>query len=199
MCQMLSKEIAFLEKMHEVLNAQYFEGKLSKPVITIQSSPKFFGHCSRAKVWKDGQGTYYEINIAAEYMARPLVEVAATMQHEMVHQYCSENKIQDCSRSGNYHNGKFKAEAEARGLIIEKIPGAGWSKTTPTPEFAEFVAKRWKREIELHRNTPPKEKKKKESSTRKYICPECGLIVRATKEAKIMCYECEEIMQLDED
>lgn len=191
---MLSKEIKFLEDAHQVLNELLFESKLSKPVITIQKSPKFYGHCSCAKVWEDKAGEYYEINLAAEYLNRPLTEVLETLVHEMVHQYCNEEEIQDCSRSGNYHNAKYKAAGEAHGLIVTKTKN-GWDGTEASEELKAFIKKRWHREIELHRNTPQKESGgTKKSSTRKYVCPVCGAIVRATKEIKIMCMDCEEIM-----
>ncbi len=36
---------------------------------------------------------------------------------------------------------------------------------------------------------------RKPSSTRKYICPHCGMSVRATKEVRIMCVDCMEVME----
>ena len=40
---------------------------------------------------------------------------------------------------------------------------------------------------------------KKSSSTRKYVCPLCGMSVRATKEVRVMCMDCEEQMLTDAD
>lgn len=31
---------------------------------------------------------------------------------------------------------------------------------------------------------------KKKSSTRKYVCPKCGISIRATKEIRIACIDC---------
>ena len=45
----------------------------------------------------------------------------------------------------------------------------------------------------------PKEGKdsKPKQSSRKYVCPCCGLIIRATKECRVMCMECDEEMKLE--
>lgn len=43
------------------------------------------------------------------------------------------------------------------------------------------------------------EKVKKRSSTRKYICPQCGLSVRATKVVKIACIDCNNIQMIEEN
>ena len=40
--------------------------------------------------------------------------------------------VQDCSRGGNYHNKRFKEEAERRGLVISHHPTYGWTLTEPS-------------------------------------------------------------------
>ena len=40
----ISNAVAFLEKAYDVLNKEYFESTLSRPVITIQSTPGANGH-----------------------------------------------------------------------------------------------------------------------------------------------------------
>lgn len=196
---MLSKSLEFLESAHVILNERYFEGALSKPIITVQKSPKAYGHFTCYKAWADDKADYEEINISAETLNRPLENTIATLLHEMVHQYCFENDIQDTSRGGTYHNKKFAEEAEKRGLIIEQAPKIGWSKTTPSAELVEFVKKKWKREISLHRAAEIEAPTKKKSSTRKYVCPCCGMSVRATKEVAIKCMECDMQLECEEE
>ena len=36
----------YLNKVFDMLNAEFFESTLSRPTITIQSSPKAYGHFS---------------------------------------------------------------------------------------------------------------------------------------------------------
>ena len=68
----MSETIAALEDIFDKLNAIYFEGKLPKPVITVQTTPKAYGHCSTKKVWRAGETEgMYEINLGAEFINRP--------------------------------------------------------------------------------------------------------------------------------
>lgn len=133
-------------------------------------------------------------------MNRPVIESIATLVHEMTHQWCYERGVKDTSRGGTYHNKRFKAEAERRGLLIGYDSRIGWSVTKPGPtliamaEQGAFDAC----ERELHRigggarALPPGGKS--ESSTRKYVCPCCGMSVRATREVRVMCMDCDEQM-----
>ena len=45
----LSEIVSKLESLFDMLNGLYFEGKLPRPIITVQSTPKFYGHCSTTK------------------------------------------------------------------------------------------------------------------------------------------------------
>lgn len=195
----LSAYVKFLEKAFDLINQEYFESALSKTVITIQSSPKTYGHFTVNKVWKESADSYHEINISAESLNRPIQDTIATMVHEMVHLYCAQNKIKDTSRGGTYHNKIFKVQAEKRGLKIGYNKKDGHSPTEPTENLTEFI-KRSKLDTAIicHRETAEKQaKKKKTSSTRKYVCPKCGVSVRATKEVHIKCAECEVLLECE--
>lgn len=157
--------------------------------------------------------------MGAESLKRPVVEIIGTLLHEMVHYYCCINNIKDTSRNGTYHNKRFKDECEKRDLIIMQAPGIGFSLTYPSNGLVEYVSsKGWSEKIKLFRtfdfiemddesngdsegntgneeNTLKKEKKPK-SSTRKYVCPCCGLSIRATKKVRVACMECNK--QLEE-
>jgi len=122
----------YLNKIFDLLNAEFFESALSRPTITIQSTPRAYGHFSlRDDTWVSKLGGTHEINIGAGTLARPIEEVAATLLHEMVHYFNYENGIQDCSRGNTYHNKKFKAAAEAHGLNVTHSDKYGWSHTSP--------------------------------------------------------------------
>ena len=112
----MSDVVTKLESLFDILNRVYFDNALPKPVITVQSTPKAYGHCSTKKIWKSENDGQYEINIGAEFLNRPSANTAATMCHEMVHLYCLVNEIQDTCQKGRYHNKTFKAEAEAETL-----------------------------------------------------------------------------------
>ena len=195
----------YLNKVFDLLNEEFFENTLSRPTITIQSTPRAYGHFSlREDTWVSKLGGTHEINIGAGTLARPIEEVAATLLHEMVHYYNFENGVQDCSRGNTYHNRRFKASAEAHGLTVEHTDKYGWSRTSPSDALLDFILKNELTDILINRNeyngdnvngtgarrgtdttSPPKP-----NSTRKYICPCCGNSVRATKAVNIACLDC---------
>lgn len=123
----MSRAVGQLEKMYNTINADLFGGELPTPIITVQSKPGTYGHCSCAKVWRNKDTEQYEMNIAAEALDVEIEEVLDTLIHEMVHLYCRENGIQEVSRVGKYHNGKFKALAEEKGLVCYKAGQYGWN------------------------------------------------------------------------
>ena len=195
----------YLNKIFDLLNEEFFESALSRPTITIQSTPRAYGHFSlREDTWISKLGGTHEINIGAGTLARPIEEVAATLLHEMVHYWNYEQGVQDCSRGNTYHNRRFKEAAEARGLMVEHSDKYGWSHTSPADALLEFVIENDLTDILINRNefhgfqisgtgthsgtaTPTTPKK---SSSRKYICPCCGMSVRATKVVNIGCLDC---------
>ena len=91
----MSRAVGQLEKMYNTLNLDLWGGQLPTPIITVQSKPGTYGHCSVGKVWKRKDGDTYEMNIAAEALDVEIEEVLDTLIHEMVHLYCRENGIQE--------------------------------------------------------------------------------------------------------
>ena len=133
----------YLNKIFDLLNSRFFERELSRPTITIQSTPKAYGHFSlRDDTWISKNGRSHEINIGAGTLARPIESVCATLLHEMVHYYNYIHGIKDCSRGNTYHNQRFKRAAESRGLLLPHGPKYGWSHTAPADELLQFVLDR---------------------------------------------------------
>ncbi len=198
----------YLNKIFDLLNVTFFENALSRPTITIQSTPRAYGHFSlREDTWVSKIGGTHEINIGAGTLARPIEDVVATLLHEMVHYYNYVCGVQDCSRGNTYHNRKFKEEAEARGLVVERSERYGWSHTSPSEALIDFVLDNGLTDILLNRNEESGFQitgtgthngssftTTKKSSTRKYICPCCGMSIRATREVNIACLDCDEQM-----
>jgi len=200
----------YLNKIFDLLNKAFFEGALARPTITIQSTPRAYGHFSlREDTWVSKIGGTHEINIGAGTLARPIEDVVATLLHEMVHYFNHVCGVQDCSRGNTYHNRKFKEAAEAHGLVVERSERYGWSRTSPSEALLNFVIDNSLTEILLNRNEESGFQMTgtgahsgsvfgttKTSSTRKYICPCCGMSIRATKEVRIACMDCDEQMML---
>lgn len=202
----------YLNKVFDLLNAEFFENALSRPTITIQSTPKAYGHFSlREDTWISTLGGTHEINIGAGTLSRPIEEVAATLLHEMVHYYNYELGIQDCSRGNTYHNRRFKEAAENHGLIVQHHNKYGWTITSPSDRLLEVILKYDLSDILLNRNeysgfsiggtgthsgsdsasTTPRK-----SSSRKYACPCCGMSIRATRAVNVACMDCDEPLLL---
>ena len=104
------------------MNDDFFSSQLEMPIITIQSTPRAYGHYSVSPIWTvNGEEKKHEINIGACTLDREIEYIITTLVHEMVHMYNNTVlKIQDCSRGGTYHNKQFKATAESVGLIVTK-------------------------------------------------------------------------------
>lgn len=200
----------YLNKVFKLINAEYFGGELEMPTITIQSTANSYGHVTTSKVWTTDKGTAsHELNIGADTLARPIENVVATLIHEACHLYAMQNGIKDTSNRGIYHNKRFKALAEERGLQIERHPRYGWTVTHPTDETIRFCLDNDLQEIRITRNTllsftpigtgkagngsddtTPKPTVKKGNSI-KWVCPCCGAIVRSTKVLNIVCGDCD--------
>ena len=205
-----------LYRIYNALNKHYFNSELPEAFIVIKQgktkNKNVYGtFTADAWVHKNGEkmdeetgiatpildeNKIHEIAMSGEYLSRPTANMCATMCHEMTHLYCKVNDIEDTSNNGVYHNAKFKREAEKRGLIIEKADTIGWSVTTPKTEFIEFVnglviddeVFRYFRESWADMMVKPTIKKR-------WVCPKCGQIVQAKKNASIGCWDCE--VQMD--
>lgn len=194
----IKKVVSELENIFEMFNDEYYGSELERPVITVAPDPKgnkISGWCTSYKAWKDKDGGYFEMNICAEFLNQSIKNIAAEMLHEMVHLYGLKNNIQTASRGGTYHNKKFAEIAEAHGLQTEKNNKYGYT-TTLNEKAINYVENYVETEFfDLFRIPEKKEKKGGgKSNSRKYVCPKCGCIVRATKEVRIMCADCNELM-----
>lgn len=178
-----SRAAGQLEKMFRELNKHYYNGELPEPIITLKKTP------------------------SAE-------NTTATLLHEMAHLYNLVHGIRDTSsQSGAYHNKRFKAIAEAHGLVIDHHEKYGWTITSPSEELLDFIIFMGWQDIQMTEGLtwadmcgtgtaskgpgssqtgapkPPKAK----SSTRRWVCPKCGTIIRSTKEVRVICADCMEL------
>lgn len=199
-----------LETLFRKLNDSFFDGQLEMPIITIQSTPRAYGHYSVSPIWTvKGEELKHEINIGAGTLDRDIEYTVCTMLHEMCH-YWNDTvlNVQDCSRQGTYHNKQFKATAESVGLIVTKSEKYGYAHTAPSDSLIEWILENDIQEIKLNRNEGGVRitggnntgngngtaAKIGNSHSRKYRCPVCGNSVRATKKLNVICGDCMEVM-----
>jgi len=195
----LQSVIAKLENLFDKFNEKFFKSKLQKVVISVSpdNGNNAHGWFTLGKMWK-GENEYHEINIVAESLNRPFLEVCATLLHEMVHLNNNQKDLKDTSRGLTYHNKVFKTEAEKAGLIIEHSKRYGWSITSLHPTTEEFILKNFGEEnqFKIYRKKFEKEKKaKSKQSSRKYVCLKCKTTIRATKKVNVTCTDCDEIFE----
>lgn len=197
-----------LNTMYAALNDKLFDGKLTPAVITVipDNTKGAYGWYTLAKAWKTDdmddklkdeqfkQG-YCEINLCAEHLSRPLVEVVGTLLHEMCHQYNHENGIKDTSRGGWYHNEAYRKAAEEHGLTVTKDGKYGYCRTALTEDLAKWAEENFKKFDLCRRTLTKKQKKTVKSHSIKYTCPCCGNSVRATKVVNIRCADCDVLME----
>lgn len=212
-----SRTAGYLEKIFRAINNDSFGGIIEEPIISIMSTPGAYGHVTIGKVWKRKGEERHELNIAADWLQRPIENVVATMIHEMVHLYNIQMGVQDTSRGGSYHNKKFKEEAEKHMIRIEKDDKYGWTITQVTDELLEYIIDKGWGDIDMGRGfgwlggstgkgktgtgaavgpDGDTEKRKPKGNSRHYVCPSCGLIARTTKDARLFCGGCDVEMEL---
>ena len=196
----ISEITEFLEQAYNALNQHFFSGELPPVIITVQSSPRAYGHYTPWDSWREQEQGYREINLGAESLDRPIQNVVATLLHEMVHHYNDLHQIKDCSRGGTYHNKRFKEQAEAHGLIIDYDSRIGYSVTSPSPALIDFIEVQGWQGVNLARQGTGVTGGKggRVSSVRKYKCPVCGCSIRATKAVNVGCLDCAVTMELEE-
>lgn len=198
---MAEAQLALMNAFNKI-NADFFNGELEKVIITLKEGAKknAYGWIEVKKNWKQGKEERHEINISADYLDRPINHIIATLIHEMCHLYAIQNNIKDTSRANIYHNKKFKEIAETHGLTVEHSEHIGYSRTSLTADTAKWADENISiNSFKLVKKIQIADSKggKPKQSTRKYVCPCCGLIVRATKECNISCMDCNEQMKIE--
>ena len=203
-----SRLAGHLEKLFNKLNADFFNGELETPIITIQSTPRAYGHYSLSPLWEVKDGAKHEINIGAGTLDRPIEEVVATLLHEMCHMWNDTVlNVQDCSGSSKkYHNKAFRDACLSHGLNCYRSEKYGWSHAEPSDMLVEWILDNNVQEIMMCRNEPYGIRIAGGSATAnggaattgtaskghsiRYKCPICAQLARTTKTARLICGDC---------
>lgn len=189
----VTNEIKKLENAFDIFNARFYNNELRKPVIQFyaDTKEKSYGWITTDEVWDENGNRNREINICANFADRGMIDVYATLLHEMAHLYNIEHGIADVSGNGYYHNKNFKKTAEAHGLIITKDSKYGWSNTSLDGEALRFVSAMLNDSLGMTYRMPHKEKKTKKQNSFKHVCPQCGAIARTSKDGvHLICGDC---------
>lgn len=122
----------------------------------------------------------------------------------MVHLYHLQLGVNDTSRSGLYHNKRFKKGAEEHGLLVSKDSRYGFCLTSLNPDARAFAASLDGSAFKLYRKERPaapqkddagpknikKERTAPPKNTLEYRCPKCQLTIRTSSEVHLLCMKC---------
>lgn len=191
--------ISELYKAFNKLNETFYNNTLPYPYIVIVETLKkqAYGWFTPNKIWQNQNQTIqmHEIALSAEYMYRGYMEVIQTLAHEMVHLYCHCNNKKDVK--GKYHNTTFKLECLDRGFYFDEPPHDvhGWCSPKFTEETKEMIKEFGLKEEAFSVSRLIPQKKKAKNYVAKYTCNSCDITLRGKKGIKIVCYECDEMME----
>jgi hypothetical protein len=182
-----------LEQAHELIKAE--TGAPRATLLVTRDLKGRKGHFTPFTPWGNGEESFNEIAFNLEHFTTP-EELLSTLLHEVAHSINHQNGVEDCS-SNQYHNAKFKAQAEALGLETHEIKGKGHASTTLT----DFGAKRWKKALSILAGAfdltaiggEQAKKKGRNTNLIKAMC-DCGSIIRTSAtvlKSGVMCIVCE--------
>jgi len=183
-----------LEKAHSIIKEE--TGAPRATILVTRALKGRKGHFTHYTPWTTTGGEeFHEIAFNLEHFTTAQ-ELLSTLIHEVAHSLNFSNGIQDTS-ANQYHNSKFKTQAEALGLKTIEIKGKGHAST----ELTEFGAKRWKKaltiletalELTALDNSGTGKPKGRNTNLIKAVCP-CEQVIRASRgvlDSGVKCNAC---------
>ena len=162
----ISEIVKQTEDMFDLFNGHFYNGEFTRPAITVSpdGGRGAYGWCSINEIWNAEGELYREINLCAEYLDRPIFELAATLLHEMPQRMekaehfltltdylhfllCGimKNEYTGAATSmlinpktGNWHHELIEI-LELPGRIFGEIAGPGEELSELLPEIADIV------------------------------------------------------------
>jgi hypothetical protein len=186
-------------------NLALFEGRLTRPLLTIRNHADAYGYYSPERfgdVTTEGAHTSDEIAINPRRIAnRPVQEVLSTLVHEMVHQY--QHCFGKASRNG-YHNKQWVTFMKGVGLQPSSTGEPGGKETGQKVSHYIITGGRFDvacgallaRGFELRWADITRERERPEVVERpvSYVCPACGLKAKSKPDVRIACVDCAALM-----
>ena len=182
-----------LEQAHDIIKEE--TGAPRATLLVTRDLKGRKGHFTPFAPWQNGEESFNEIAFNLEHFTTP-EELLSTLLHEVAHSLNHANGVKDCS-ANQYHNAKFKKQAEALGLKTIEVKGKGHAST----ELTEFGAKRWDKALKILAGAfdltaiggGQEKKKGRNTNLLKAQC-DCEQIIRASAsviKAGVTCNQCE--------
>jgi hypothetical protein len=184
-----------LEKAHQLIKEE--TGAPSVTILVTRNLKGRKGHFTPFTPWATNEGqSFNEIAFNLEHFATG-EELLTTLIHEVAHSLNFKNEIKDVS-ANQYHNAKFKSQAEELGLKTDKDKKG----SVITTGLTELGLKRWAKALKILTDalaltaTGEGAQKPKGRNTNliKAECADCGNIIRLSQtvlDSGVMCMPCE--------
>lgn len=191
----LSTLTVALEKAHQIIKEE--TGAPSVTILVTRNLKGRKGHFTPFTPWSSNEGqSFNEIAFNLEHFSTG-EELLSTLLHEVAHSLNFKNDIKDVS-ANQYHNAKFKSQAEELGLKTDKDRKG----SVITTGLTELGLKRWKKALTILTDalaltaTGEGAEKPKGRNTNliKAECGDCGNVIRLSRsvlESGVICKACE--------
>ena len=203
-----TEEYAGFDGAYDWFNTRLFQGKLPACLITLQRKARSrgyfatdrFGHRQEASASTD------ELALNPDtFVGRSDKDIVSTLVHEMCH--CWQRHLGTPSRTG-YHNKEWALQMVAIGLMPSDTGAPGGKQTGqhvshyiasggPFDQAAEQLLATGFR-LNWQSLAPAQQASKAKSKT-KYTCASCGQNAWAKPDAALICGECEEVMEGEQE
>jgi predicted SprT family Zn-dependent metalloprotease len=200
-----------LDDAYRFFNARLFGGKLPSCLITMQRSAKSYGYFAGGRFGSmDGKEVTDEIALnPSHFRSRTTEQSLSTLVHEMAH--LEQHHFGKPGRTG-YHNKEWARMMRSVGLIPSDTGEPGGREVGQKVSHyietyggfhracMELVSSGFDPlYVELWSESDKAKRKKKAASKTRYTCPTCGVNAWAKPQTALICGDCEEKMEADED
>lgn len=204
-----TQQYSKLDEAYNYFNKHLFDNKLPDSIITLNAKGKTTGYLHYNKYkYKDGRSNLSELAFnPLEFESKDETEVYQTLVHEMVHLW--QMIFGEPSRK-TYHNREWAykmidlgLQPSSTGLPGGRITGQSMSDYVIEGGLFEKVCGAFiLKEKRILINAVPeeeKEKKKRNKTREKFVCPSCQMQAWAKKTAKLACGNCIQPMIIEEE
>lgn len=207
--QVTINQYTAFQAAYDYYNNKLFSGELPQVMLTFSRHSKAYGFFV-ANQWNDKTGTQvHEVALNPDYMkadSRTLLDVYSTLVHEMVHvwQYTFGNP----SRPG-YHDKEYSVKMEEIGLMTSNTGKVGGKRVGQKMSHYIMGGGKFEKAFDAMPDkaalpyealgilNPAKKAKKAKVSKVKFVCPVCGQVVWGKPDSRVMCADCQEIMEAE--
>jgi predicted SprT family Zn-dependent metalloprotease len=195
-----------LQKAYDYFNERLFENELPQCFITSNRSKNALGYY-RPDVFVDkDKNVIDEIAINPDYLDKTPKQILQTLVHEMCHKW---QFFKGYKTRRGFHNKQWGEKMVAIGLQPidaqtgeDKLTGFKMSDRILEGDIFDLESDKLLKTISFEFTNKLKEedkvKKERKKNRVKYVCQVCGKEVSGKKDIKVICGECEEVMESEE-